>query len=143
MPVTLAMLHADSSMARPHPAPRRTHRTTLLAAFAALAVLLRLLLPPMPMPAPPAPEDALALLLSGGGICHSDPSTPAQDQGGLTCPLCPVCAGPAAVLLPAPPTLPRSRAVAAPARRLLPPATAPPAAAFAIAQPRGPPALSA
>ena len=73
-------------MARPFPAPRRTHRTTLLAALAALAVLLRLLLPPMPMPAPPPPEDALALLLSGGGICQSDPYTPTQDQGGLTLP---------------------------------------------------------
>lgn len=130
-------------MARPHPAPRRMHGLRLPAALAALAVLLRLMLPPMPMPAPAAPEDALALLLSGGGICHADPSAPAPEQGGLSCPLCPLCAGPAAVLLPAPPALPAPRALAAPPRLPLPPATAPPAAGFAIAQPRGPPALSA
>jgi hypothetical protein len=130
-------------MARPLPAPRRPHRIALPAALAALAVLLRLLLPPMPMPAPKAPEDALALLLSGGGICHADPTAPAPDQGGLTCPLCPLCAGPAAVLLPSPPALPARAPIATPLRLLLPPATAPPAAAFALARPRGPPAPSA
>lgn len=130
-------------MARPFPAPRRTHRSTLLAALAALAVLLRLLLPPMPMAAPAAPEDALALLLSGGGICHSDPGGPASPDPGLTCPLCPLCAGPAAVLLPTPPPLPARSVIATSIRLRLPPATAPPATGFAIAQPRGPPALSA
>ena len=129
-------------MARPLPAPRRLHGLGLPAAIAALAVLLRLLLPPMPMPAPDAPQDAMALLLSGGGICHSDPSTPAPGQD-LPCPRCPLCAGPAAVLLPAPPALPARSAIAAPRRTLLPPATAPPATDLAIAQPRGPPALSA
>jgi hypothetical protein len=143
LPVTLALFHADTPMARPHPAPRRTHRTTLLAALAALAVLLRLLLPPMPMPAAAAPEDALTLLLSGGGICHADPAGPASTDPGVACPLCPLCAGPAAVLLPAPPPLPARSAIAAPIRLRLPPATAPPATGFAIAQPRGPPALSA
>ena len=128
-------------MARPLPAPRRTHRTTLLAAFAALAVLLRLLLPPMPMPA--APQDALALLLSGGGICHGDPVGPASQDPGIACPLCPLCAGPAVVLLPAPPPLPARSTLATPILHRIPPATAPPTAGLAIAQPRGPPARSA
>ena len=130
-------------MARPHTAPRRTHGLALSAALAALAVLLRLLLPPMPMPAPTAPKDALALLLSGGGICHADPTAPAPDQGDPACPLCPLCAGPVAVLLPMPPALPARAPIATPLRLLLPPATAPPVAPFALARPRGPPAPSA
>lgn len=129
-------------MARRHTAPRRPHGLALPAALAALAVLLRLLLPPMPMPAPAAPQDALALLLAGGGICHSDPSAPAPGHD-LPCPRCPLCAGPAAALLPAPPPLPAARTIAVPLHLRLPPATAPPSTGLAIAQPRGPPALSA
>jgi hypothetical protein len=120
---------------------RRLIRRTPLVGVVALAVVLRLLLlPPMPMAAP-APGDALAELLSGGGICHA--GTDAPDSAKLVCPMCPLCAGPAAVLLPAAPLLPGHRATPVAMAVALPPATAPPGFAFALPPPRAPPARSA
>jgi hypothetical protein len=117
--------------------------------------------PPSPRAPAHAPHHAAGRLRSAGGAsapasaadAHAGPAGAGRRAGPAVIrrrhlPFRPVHARPGPgrphlPALPGLPTLPRSRAVAAPARRLLPPATAPPAAAFAIAQPRGPPALSA
>ena len=122
---------------------RRLIRSTPLAGLVALAVVLRLLLPPMPMAAPAAvPGDALAELLDGGGICRADPGSAPATPAGVACPMCPLCAGPAAVLLPAAPLLPGRAGAVVVAAAVLPPATAPPGFGFARPPPTGPPALS-
>jgi hypothetical protein len=110
------------------------------AMLAAVALLLRLVLPMAPMPA--APPDALAELLAGGGICHADggahdtPSAPTD----AACLLCPLCAAPLPIVLAAAPPLPAQAFVPEPVRHRWPPAIAPPAAPYRIAHPRGPPA---
>lgn len=124
---------------------RRLIRSSPLAGLLAMAVVLRLLLPPMPMPSPaaaPVPIDALAELLAGGGICDADPDAAPASPAGLTCPMCPLCAGPAAVLLPAGPLLPVRGGAVVSAAAVLPPAITPPGFGFARPPPTGPPALS-
>ena len=124
---------------------RRLHRGSPLAVLAAVALVLRLVLPMGPMAMPAALDPVLAELLAGGGICHGDPDAPAQApmQKGAACVLCPICVAPLPLLAGEAPPLPAAPVLATGTLTLWPPATAPPSVAFRPANPRAPPVPSA
>ena len=96
------------------------------------------------------PNPDIALVLEHAGpICHAPPppggpAAPVQHHHPAApfCPLCASLATPAIVLPGAGATPPPPQLVAFHRPGLPPPATAPPAAAFLAAQPRGPPILT-
>ena len=95
----------------------------------------------------PRPEIALALD-DATVICHGDApsdSTPTHHHRMPDCQFCPLCmslATPGIVLPGGVPHPPPPRIIAFHRPGLPPPATAPPAAPFRLAQPRGPPVLA-
>lgn len=116
----------------------------ILSTLAALAVVLRLLLPAPTMAVSSAAGpsvDALTELLAGGGICHGDAGGD-DTQPSRTCPMCPLCGPPAPAMAAQPPLLPRPVLLGMVARGDRPPALAPPSASYNAAQPRAPPARS-